>query len=869
MIDDQNHLVQDTISEGTQQAALDETGKAHVAKALADLHLTNGDAEQAPQQAPPPQAEIATAHLNGHAKSAGAGTGTRNGHSTAAEADLLAQERMATFEAVPAELRALRQWVVYKVRPKRDKQGRIVKGKLDKIPFNARTGMNADVSDSDTFSSFDDAVSAYEASDGKYPGIGFVFTTGDPYCGIDFDECRDKEHGALLAWAAEFLAEFATYAEVSPSESGIHLIGRAVGGVGVGNRKDYQGGRVEKYDRGRFFSVTGRRVAGTPATINDVTQALATLQAKVWGSDRSDNGAGADTGAGGSERQGADLDPRDRKLFGKIISSKGGEVFLALWSGQPTSADPNLSDDDASLVSRLAFWLNRDAARMDRWFRSSPRMRPKWDKIHHGGVETYGDHLIRMAITEWVKEGEGYTGEGDSFTAGAGTRTEGEGARARPLPAPMEADAYYGPLGEIAKGIKPFIEADSSALMVNLVVLAGVAMGRGPYIQVGAKRQYALLNTVTCGESGDNKSDGTNAPIDLIETAGAINVSDSFPDPVDFPRINGLSSGEGLLWQMRDAITKMVKTKTKDKKTGKTTEETTEEIVDAGVEDKRLLALEPEFARTLTTMAREGNTLSTIIRTLYDSPRKAQSTSKNSPCTASAPHFAMIGQVTPTELKSRMSEVDLVNGFTGRIIWTYSRRICSMPNPPDYSTVVHDHARIWIAAIERAVKIGEVTRDADAVAEWEVLYEQLRQGTLPGMPPREGMAKEVCSRSHTVVIRLSLILAALDGCAIITTAHQNAALSIWRYCERCANFLFGDLAADPISNVILTALRAGRKKREEITALFSRHVKAGAIDFALEQLRAAGQARSYQESSGGRPVTWWEYVEQEQSDAHA
>ncbi len=155
-----------------------------------------------------------------------------NGHSQTADLALLAQERVLTFEAVPADLRARDQWVVYKVRPKRDKRGRIIKGKSDKVPFNPRTGAPASTADSATWSGFDDAVSAYEAAGGVYAGIGFVFTKDDAFVGVDFDECRDKERGTLLAWAAEFLAAFATYAEISPSETGIHLIGRAAGGRG-------------------------------------------------------------------------------------------------------------------------------------------------------------------------------------------------------------------------------------------------------------------------------------------------------------------------------------------------------------------------------------------------------------------------------------------------------------------------------------------------------------------------------------------------------------------------------------------------------------------------------------------------------------
>ena len=37
-------------------------------------------------------------------------------------------------------------------------------------------------------------------------------------------------------------------------------------------------------------------------------------------------------------------------------------------------------------------------------------------------------------------------------------------------------------------------------------------------------------------------------------------------------------------------------------------------IVDAGVEDKRLLVYESEFAQCLRVLGREGNTLSAVVR---------------------------------------------------------------------------------------------------------------------------------------------------------------------------------------------------------------------------------------------------------------
>jgi len=62
---------------------------------------------------------------------------------------------------------------------------------------------------------------------------------------------------------------------------------------------------------------------------------------------------------------------------------------------------------------------------------------------------------------------------------------------------------------------------------------------------------------------------------------------------------------------VRDPITRMVK----DRKT-KLYES---EIIDAGIDDKRLLVAESEFANVLKVMTREGNTLSPVLRGAWDS----------------------------------------------------------------------------------------------------------------------------------------------------------------------------------------------------------------------------------------------------------
>ena len=80
--------------------------------------------------------------------------------------------------------------------------------------------------------------------------------------GVDLDDCRDAESGAVASWAQKILDRVQEgYIEASPSGTGVHII--VEGTVRDGRtRKDVhvQGeaaGRVEMYGRGKFFTMTG------------------------------------------------------------------------------------------------------------------------------------------------------------------------------------------------------------------------------------------------------------------------------------------------------------------------------------------------------------------------------------------------------------------------------------------------------------------------------------------------------------------------------------------------------------------------------------------------------------------------------------
>jgi putative DNA primase/helicase len=122
--------------------------------------------------------------------------------------------------------------------------------KPDKVPYSARTGRKASSTDLMTWSTFEEAMEAYQ--DGDYDGMGFVFSSGDPYTGIDLDDCVDKS-GEIAPWALEIIHHFDSYTELSVTGTGLHIIVRG----DVPNRRK---GGIEVYSSKRFFTVTGHLV---------------------------------------------------------------------------------------------------------------------------------------------------------------------------------------------------------------------------------------------------------------------------------------------------------------------------------------------------------------------------------------------------------------------------------------------------------------------------------------------------------------------------------------------------------------------------------------------------------------------------------
>ena len=365
----------------------------------------------------------------------------------------------------------------------------------------------------------------------------------------------------------------------------------------------------------------------------------------------------------------------------------------------------------------------------------------------------------------------------------------------------------------------------------------GMLVGPDPHFMVGLQRHEMRVWPVIVGPTGRGRKGLSHAEIVGVYKR----VLEDFYDRLT----TGLSSGEGLIAAVHDPIYRREAIKEKGLVTGY------QEIeIDAGVEDKRLLVVEPEFARTLRVLGRDGNTLSPVLRLAWDDGNLKTMT--KSPVTATGAHITIIAHVTKEELLRHLDSTEAASGFANRFLWIAARRNRLLPDGGKVpSSELNDIVQGLHEALSFAAQVEEMGRDEEASALWHRVYHDLSQG-------KPGLFGAVVGRAEPYVMRLACIYALMDISGAVTAKHLTAALALWEYAEHTVRYIWGDATGDQTADTILRALRAqGPMTQTAINYLFGRNVSADRIANALSLLIEANLIVAQEVETSGRPATLW------------
>lgn len=520
------------------------------------------------------------------------------------------------YQNIPLELRQRMQWV---------------SAGLDKIPLNPRTGQRASVHDAGSWGSFEEAV----RSGMRY--IGFVFTSGDPYCGIDLD-CKNADEREY-ALHERILSQFDSYTERSASGKGYHIIVKAA--LDAGRRRE----SVEVYSKERFFIFTGNVVRNSP-----ISDQQSNVDALV---------KGMPTTVRGDMLEDVESPYTDAQLHEIALSAVNGDKYDELCRGDWRAMGyPSQSEADFALLSILAFYT-RDNEQVRRLFRYSALgkrekavrddryLNTALKKIRaqqptQADLESIAQEAKRLQLAMWQAQTLRTAPPAPRVAPPAPPAHNGH---ARPplvragAPVAIYARTPPGLVGQLADyfyatSIRPVREI---SLLAAIGLVAGIA-GRSYNISGTGLNQYLLL----VAKTGTGKEDGPSG-IERVLAA----VRPRVPMVDEFLGPSAFASGQAVI----------------------------------RVLDKRpcFLSLLGEFGLTLQTLNDPRAPASTLLlkRVLLDLYTKsgwnkvlrstAYSDSDKNTQTVFAPNVSFLGDSTPESFFDSLSSSDIADGLIPRL----------------------------------------------------------------------------------------------------------------------------------------------------------------------------------------------------------
>ena len=408
---------------------------------------------------------------------------------------------------------------------------------------------------------------------------------------------------------------------------------------------------------------------------------------------------------------------------------------------------------------------------------------------------------------------------------------------------PLESDFYkYLTDNVVTKFIRivsPHSESSIMALLFSFLTCFGNLIGRNLCHKVEGDKHYCnLFICLVGGTSTGRKGTSWGRVRSIFELVDSKWIKSNIK--------GGLYTGEGLIFAVRDEKKRFNKKKQKY------------EIIDEGVFDKKLLALQTEFSSVLNLSKGESNIISTVLRDAWDGG-VLTTLIKNKRDIATNAHISIIGHITPSELRSSISKSDLSNGFANRFLWVYVEMTKELPFGGELDEKllepIAEEIKDIIEWVE-SVKLLEMVWDDDAKQTWIDAYSDL-------VKDFDGVLGNVTSRAAPQVLRLTMILAVLDKDNKMKKKHLEMALLLWKYSLKSADYVFGNKIDGKIQNKILSNLEENKSgiTKTQIHKFFNNHSSKDVIDSTLSYLIQIGKITKTIERTGGKPRTIYKKLE--------
>ena len=387
----------------------------------------------------------------------------------------------------------------------------------------------------------------------------------------------------------------------------------------------------------------------------------------------------------------------------------------------------------------------------------------------------------------------------------------------------LDSSALVGTAGQIVNSLSPHTEADPAALLVQLLAVFGCTVGPSPHVWVANAAQRALLHPLIVGRTSDGAKGTALSVVEAVRRR-------ALPD-FDANTTSGLTSAEGMIEAVRDGEG------------------------DSGVEDKRLLVKESEYRTVLTRSRREGSTLAPVIRQAWDGDTLRTLSRIANKLTATAAHISVIGHITPREFTNTVTGTDISGGSVNRLLICLSKRSrldSRFGNIPH--EVLTSAAAMFSDAHTAAWGRARVDFTDNFWPTWARTYRELNRDRP------ESDASDATARGVPHVLRLSLLYALMDQAEKIGAQHLKAALTLWRYCEASAVWLFSSYEAETLraastglTEFIRKAGDEGCTRTQINRGFFKGHVSSDEIGRQLSEMVHNGVVVVIEEDTSGRP----------------